>query len=80
MTAYDHVLKGLEHHRRSGITCEEAEKGLENFKKAIESILTMQGHMPGEHAHFPEMSVGNQRISLRTGLMIVMLQQIRLWK
>ena len=36
MTAYDHVLKGLEHHRHSGITCEEAEEALENFEKAIE--------------------------------------------
>ena len=55
MTAYDHVLKGLEHHRRSGVTCEEAEKALENLKKQLKSILTMQGHMPGEHAHFPVM-------------------------
>ncbi len=36
MTAYDLVLKGLEHHRRTGITCENAEKALEYFEKAIE--------------------------------------------
>ena len=36
LAAYDLVLKGLEYHRRSGISRENAEKAYELFEKAIE--------------------------------------------
>ena len=36
-TAYDLVLQGLEHHRRSNLTKSEAAKALEFFEKAIET-------------------------------------------
>ena len=37
LAAYDLVLQGLEHHRRSGVTGEAAEKAFELFGKAIET-------------------------------------------
>ena len=36
LTAYDLVLKGLEHHRKSNVTVENAKKAVEYFDKAIE--------------------------------------------
>ena len=40
LAAYDLVLQGLEHHRRSGVTGEAAEKAFEFFGKAIETDST----------------------------------------
>ena len=36
LTAYDLVLKGLEHHRKSNVTVENAKKAVEFFDKAID--------------------------------------------
>jgi len=36
LTAYDLVLKGLEHHRKSNVTVENAKKAVDFFDKAIE--------------------------------------------
>ena len=72
-TAYDLVLQGLEYHRKSNVTLENAKKLLNSSIKLLKLILTAHGPMPGGPVPYQITLAGAQTSMAKTGLINVLI-------